>query len=498
MSPTTVKWQPALSSKRRHRLLLATLALTAASTSLGIPSTAEAGGFLGARFGADHGTPVGRNPFSIYFNPAAIGATKGTQLSIDAAVIYRRASYERSSKDLSPVVLANTPKDSPSYKDYEKSNTGKATISNILALPFAGIVTDLGNNKLPIRLGYGVYIPFGGLASWTRNTDFTNTTAPGGNDGPQRWFNISGRIISLYNTVALSVNVPGTKLSFGANGSLVHHTVETARARNTNGSDDTASQDGTLLEGRALVDARGFNAAAAVGVFYEAIPEKLSIGASYSIRPGFGQMRLKGTLRSQFGQERRANDTEQVELLQTYPDVYRLGMAYRVTESVELRLDGEYVTWSNFKRQCLVNANQNAKCLLYDDGSEVKGNDKVIQVIERNWVDGWAVRFGTGYFLSEQTELFGSALYDASAVPDETLDPTIIDSGKIHWVAGVRQLITPKFALASSFNHVYFFERDTTGKNVFFTRRGESRQPSAGGVYNQQFFYLNINGTYTF
>jgi long-chain fatty acid transport protein len=496
MSPTTVKWPVAPPSKRRPRPILAALALTAAGASMMTPSTAEAGGFLGARFGADHGTPVGKNPFSIYFNPAAIGATKGTQLSIDAAVIYRLASYERSAADLSPRVPL--PQDSQAYKDYQKSNTGKAEVKNILALPFAGITTDFGNDKLPIRAGFAVYIPFGGLASWERNTDFSNTNAPGGNDGPQRWFNISGRIISIYNTAALAVNIPQTRLSIGVNGSLVHHTVETARARNSNGSDDTSSADGTLLEGRALIDARGFNAAAAVGVYYEAIPDKLSFGASYTIRPSFGQMRLKGTLRTQFGQERRPNDTEDIELLQTYPDVYRIGTAYKVTDAIELRLDAEYVTWSNFKRQCLVNAGQDAKCNLYEDGSEVKGNDKVIQVIERNWVDGFAVRLGVGYFLSEKTEIFGSALYDISAVPDANLDPTIIDANKIHWVAGVRQAITPKFALAGSFNHVYFFERDTTGKNVFYTRQGESKQPSAGGVYNQQFFYLNLNGTYTF
>lgn len=463
------------------------------------PSTAKAGGFLGARFGADHGTPVGKNPFSIYFNPASMSGTKGTQLSIDAAVIYRRASYERSSDALSPgPAIQSTPQDSQIYQDYVRSNTGKGEIKNILALPFAGIVTDLGNEKLPIRLGYAVYIPFGGLASWERNDSLKSSTAPGGSDGPQRWFNISGRIISLYNTVAAAFEVPGTRLSFGVSGSLVHTTVETARARNSNGSDDTASTDGTLIEGRALIDARGFNAAATVGIFYDVIPEKLSFGLSYKIRPSFGQMRLKGTLRTQFGQERRASDSEDIELLQTYPDVIRFGTAYRVSEAIELRLDGEYVTWSNFKRQCLVNAGQSAKCNLYERGDEVKGSSSVIQVIDRNWVDNFAVRGGVGYFLSPQTELFGSVLYDSSAIPDATLDPTIFDSDKIHSALGVRQMITPKLGIAGSFNHVYFFERDTRGKNIFYTRVGESRQPSAGGIYNQQFFYLNINGTYTF
>ena len=111
MSPTTVKWPFALSSKPRPRPSLAALALTVVGASLSASSTAEASGFLGARFGADHGTPVGKNPFSVYFNPAAIGGTQGTQLSLDAAVIYRVASYQRGTNAQSPLVLQNTPKD---------------------------------------------------------------------------------------------------------------------------------------------------------------------------------------------------------------------------------------------------------------------------------------------------------------------------------------------------------------------------------------------------
>lgn len=495
MSQTTAIRSKASLRVRNRGHLFAVATLIAGGLSLA-PQNADASGFLGARFGADHGTPVGANPFSVYFNPAALGAVKGTQLSIDAAVVYRVASYKRGEDALTPSTLKNTDKTSQTYLDYARSNTGTAEVKNILALPFAGIATDFGGSKL-LHGGFAVYIPYGGLASWKRDDSFKNSQAPGGVDGPQRWFNISGRIISLYSTAALAITIPDTRLSFGVNGSLVHHTLETARARNSNGSDDTLAND-QLIEGRALIEASGFNAAASLGVYYEAIPDKLSFGASYNTRPGFGQMRLKGTLKTQFGQNSR-DDKNDIELLQTYPDVWRIGAAYRVSEAVELRLDGEYVTWSNFKRQCLVNADQDAQCKLYDNGGEAAENgDKVIQVIERNWKDAFAVRLGVGYFVSESTEVFGSALYDTTAVPDSTLDPTFIDANKIHWVLGARQKITPKFALAGSFNHVYFFERDTTGKNVFATRVGESRQPSASGVYNQQFFYLNINGTYTF
>ncbi|RYE92888.1 MAG: hypothetical protein EOO75_05645 [Myxococcales bacterium] len=489
MSPTTANCARP-STGRRTPLTLAALLVGA---SLAAPSTAQASGFLGARFGADHGNPVGDNPFSIYFNPAALGAVKGTQLSLDAAVIYRIASYTRGSEALSPGALAGQDPNSQAYQDYARANTGKGKVNNVLALPFAGVATDFGGSKL-LHGGFAVYVPFGGLASWDRNSSFSNSLAPGGNYGPQRWFNISGSIISIYSTAALAITIPNTRLSIGFNASFAHHTLATVRARNTNGSDDTGTA-GQVLEGRSLIDASGNTISGALGIYYEAIPDKLKFGASFTSRPAFGQMRLNGTLRTQFG---TSDSTTDIELLQTYPDVWRLGASYRPIDKVELRLDGEYVTWSNFQRQCLVNAGSDAKCELYDNGRELPGKDVVIQVIDRKWKDAFAVRFGAGYFYSDTTELFGSALYDSSAVPDGYLDPTFIDSDKIHWVLGARQHFTKKFALAGSLNHVWFFERDTTGKSEFSKRAADSKQPSASGVYTQHYVYLNLNGTYTF
>jgi long-chain fatty acid transport protein len=457
------------------------------------PNIAEASGFLTARYGADHGNPVGDNPFSIYFNPAALGAVQGTQISIDAALVYRLASYERGADALSPAALANEDPGSAAYKDYKRSNTGKATIGNVLALPFLGVATDFGGSKY-FHGGFAVYVPYGGLASWSRNTDFDSSLAPGGNDGPQRWFNISGRILSIYSTAAFAVTAPKARLSVGVNVSLVYNTLETVRARNPNGSDDTGTAN-QIIEGRSLIDASGVNLAAGIGLYWEPVAGKVKLGASYTIRPGFGPMRLGGELRTQFG----INDnSEPIELLQQFPDVWRVGAAWRVNPRLELRLDGEYVTWSKFKNQCLVNAGQNASCELNADGSERAGRNVVIQNIDRNWKDAFSVRAGAGVFLNPATELFGSVLFDSSAVPATTLDPTFIDAPKIHWVLGVRREITSKLALAGSFNHVYYFEQDTTGKNVFYSRVADSRQPSAAGVYNQQLFYLNVNGTYRF
>lgn len=469
------------------------VALGAALCASLVSPAANASGFLGARFGSDHGTPVGANPYSLYFNPAAIAAAKGTQISADAAVIYRLATYERPESALSPGSTASIRDDAE-----RTANTGQARVSNILALPFIGATSDLGTKNL--HVGVASYIPFGGLANWDRDpTKDQNGRTPGAVDGPQRWFNISGRIISLYNTAAVAVTIPGTTLSFGVNGSYVLSEAHTVRARNADGSDDTRNPNGTQKEGRALIDVSGGHLAAALGVYWEPVPDKVFLGASYSIRPGLGEMRLKGTLRTQLGTV-KDEGSQDVELVQTYPDVFRLGGAARVNDKLEVRADFEYVTWSNFQRQCLVQVG--GACNLTSTGAEVTPpagqSGQVIQNIDRGWHDAGGVRVGLGYQLTDHTEVFGSGGVDTSAVPLATLDPTFIDADKFLGVIGVKHKFGRSFALAGSYNHVYFLTENSEKKNRFQALEGVSRQPSAAGTYNQQFMFININGTVMF
>jgi long-chain fatty acid transport protein len=479
------------------RRTLATLGALALTLSV---NDAEASGFLNARFGADHGNPVGANPFSIYFNPAAITGAQGTQLVIDNSFVYRIASYDRPDSALSP--SAGTAQN-PNNDAYRRSNTGKATIGNFLALPFIGVTSS---DLLPnFTFGLASYVPFGGVASWGKNDAFAAGTpnslqAPGGYDGQVRWHSISGSIIALYNTLAIAYRVPDTGLSFGVNASLVYHRIETIRARNLNGSDDVVTDSGGLLEGRSLVEANGINASLGFGVMWEANKD-LRIGASYTTRPAFGQMELDGKLTVRTP----GLDTEyDIALTQTYPDVIRLGFGYDISENVELRADLEYVRWSAFKRQCILNRNEgyNARCKLFDNGGSTyedgSGRLDIIQVVPRNWHDAGSLRVGVGYHLDEETELFGSVTGDTSAPPSSTLDATFIDAFKLVGTLGARHFFTKKFALGGSYNHAYFFERSTSSSTLYTGYVRPSNSPSGNGTYNQQVLFLDLNGTFLF
>ncbi|MBX3258512.1 MAG: outer membrane protein transport protein [Labilithrix sp.] len=473
------------------------IASLAAVGALATPREAEASGYLTARFGADHGTPAQPNTFAVYFNPAALGGTTGTTITGDVSVLLRFVKYNRTADALSP-----SNDSSLADQSYIDANTGTASLTNLLALPFVGVNTDFGTKNL--RAGYAAYVPFGGLATWDRIRGVPGS--PGSTDGVQRWHNISGQILAVYNTFAIAYKIAPAKLSIGASVSPVIHNVATARARNADGSDDTVS-NGSLIEGRSFINATGINLAASAGVYYEPT-DTLRFGLSYLSQPGFGETRMSGVLRTQLGagQESKAD----IDFLQEYPDIIRFGGAWRATERLELRGDVEFVRWNVFKRQCVVE--KGAKCAVADDGrrlTEDPDGQRVQLNVPRNWDNAVGVRVGPGYWINEKLEAFGSLGMTTPAVPKETIDASTIDALRLYLTFGARYEINKHWALAGSYNHIYFFNVDTKGANdqnitahpASSPGGGDynvSRSPSADGRYRSQIGFLNVNVAYTF
>jgi len=478
----------------RRRLLAASLPLLGLACTLLGTSDARASGYLTARFGSDHGTPAAPNTYAIYFNPAALGGTEGTTITGDVALALRWAHYKRPDTALSPSgggrdrLLAD--------QKYFDANTGDANLLNLLALPFLGVNTDFGGSKY-LRAGYAVYVPFGGLATWDRRAGVPG--APGSSDGVQRWHNISGQILAIYNTFAFAVRIPSTGLSFGISGSPIIHHVATVRARNGDNSDDTDDNTGALKEGRSLLDATGVNLGASAGVYWQSLDERArwKIGAAYLAQPGFGDTRMKGTLD---GRATGGTDVKQdIDFVQTYPHIFRLGLGYLMPNNkVELRTDFEYVTWSTFDKQCVVLRGKD--CNVEENGAVSPGTPKndIILNIPRRWKDAIGYRFGAGYFLSEKLELFGSGAFTTSAVPKETIDASTIDSFRLYGTLGAKYKVSEHFAFAASYIHIFFLPVNTRESNIFNKQADPSNSPSSDGKYTSQIGLLNLNAAYTF
>jgi long-chain fatty acid transport protein len=455
------------------------MALTA---SLFASHPAEASGFLNPRIADPHGHPALANPYAIYFNPAALGGMRGTNIVVDGTLAWRTVDVTRSATGLSPQVPTSL--DDPTYV---AANTGGAHAGDLAGIPFIAASSDFGQRYF--FAGVGAYVPFGGVTKYDQRSEFANhPTARDAVDGPQRWAVISGSQQALFTTAAAGFRLPDERFAFALSGSAVRSAIQHYQARNLAANDDYVN------EGRALIDVAGWSASMAAGVYWEPLPDrKLRLGASYTVRPSFGQTRLPGTLR----QHSPVFDVNKdVDMLLMYPDIIRAGVATMPWgPSVELRLDGEFALWSAFKRQCVVV--RGAECNVNADGSEQGGGDQIIIALRRNWKNAGAVRAGIGYYLSEKTELYASAGFDTSAVPKSTIDPTYPDAFKLIGSLGARHEVAPGVIIGASYTFVGQLTVES-GKQSAVKLAGASRAPNQDGTYDSKIMFFNLNAAFAF
>jgi long-chain fatty acid transport protein len=430
---------------------------------------ALASGFSTARFGGEHGTPVTTNPTAIYYNPAGIAESTGVHIFLDGNIAFRAATWTHAPEATDDVSVPG-------------ANDGEATLFNVVAAPMLGASAKLGD----LAIGGGFYVPFGGSATWDQNEAFEGDARyPGPLDGVQRWHSISGSIQSMYFTLAGAYDIKSIGLSLGVSGNLISSSVKTLRAR-------TASSDNTVAaEGRSLIDVSGLQFSAAFGAMLEAVPEKLWIGASYQAAPNFsGKVQLDGTLVNNLSGTPDA--PVDVTLHQGLPDVIRLGVRFAAAEGMELRLHGDYTRWSLMDRQCLTPKGK--ECQLNEDGSSSAPPEEApIVNLPRGWNDAFGVRAGLSYWPTESAELFSGIGYDSNAIPDETLDPSIMDYDDVSVGLGGRFAIGDHLHLAASYTHFFAVQRDTTGKSTIDDKPIPSRSPDAGGLFTQTIGVVNLN-----
>ena len=471
---------------RSRAFLIAVAGASLASTFVASP--ADASGFLNARYGGDYGSPAIGSPYSVYFNPAAIGEVKGTQLVLDGMFVYRGAKYVRPDSALSPSAGK-----SATEPVYAAANTGTARSSSFQGAPYFGVTTDFGG-KLPLFAGFASYIPEGGFSSYKKRSAWENDArAPGAFDGPQRWALVSGSQISWWNTLAVGGTIESIRLSFAVSASIVHDTLTSLIARNKDSSDDLGTATGIPTEGRSLLDVSGTHLAIGAGVFWRPLENgKLRIGLSYMSRQALSTARLKGTLHTQFGGN--PDLTQDADVLMSFPDIIRFGGAFRVTKQLDLRIDAEWVRWSLLKRQCVVVSG--AQCNIKSDGAEnvpAGGGSQVLLNLERQWQDAFGVRAGAGFFVTDDTEVMGSFGIDTSAVPAAHLDATYFDAFKVIASVGIRQRFAERWIVGAAITEMYYLPVDNTGSAVNNTLQIPSRSPSNAGKYTSSITFFDVN-----
>ena len=494
-----------------------------------IMAEASASGFFVARFGGEHGHPTTDNPTAMYYNPAGLSLGAGTRLYIDGNFAWRSFTYDRdpaaidnASDGTGVGETAFTP-----LGDGVRANSGEASLMNFIAAPFVGVASDFGVKGL--GLGLSFYAPFGGSSQYDQAEDISGL--PGAKDGPQRWWAIEGTIRSVYLTAAASYRIAPARLSLGMSVNAVKSEVNTIRARNLDGTDNLIEQAGSL-EGRALLNTSSWDLSVGAGLIWEPV-DRLWFGLSYQSAPGFGETEQKGEAKLNFG--RSDTDTVNVSLFQTLPDVYQAGMRWRSSDQWEFRLFGNYIRWSVFESQCVLQdglVNGREQNCAYDleadriasDQNQTSELGQPLVFIPRQWKDGFAVRAGTSYWFSSDVEVFGGAGFDSSAVPDETLEPALFDTDKYTISLGGRfTFLDDDFALGMTYTQVIYMPREIDPRGRPCTDaviaagmcdvpndqqrrsdvtavglRYQERQPDAAGKYTQAIGVFNVNVQYTF
>jgi len=466
--------------------------------SLLMCSSAFASGFVVARFGGEHGHPTTSNPTALYYNPAALSLGSGTRLFIDGTLAYRSVDYTR------PLSAVQDPSNADGASG--ELNAGTATLRNFAGSPFVGVATDFGVPKL--NVGFGFFAPFGGGASWDERSDLSKEQReayPGVQDGAQRWWSIDSSLKVLYFSAGASYQLHDM-VSFGLSVNYVRSSIDTVRARNSDGSDNLVQPNGTnageLEEGRSYLSAEGSDLAVGAGVLITP-NNSLRIGYSYQSQPGLsGETKMQGELWSSVKATPSPEEAQEVEFHQALPDIHRLGVTWRQSEKLELRAFGDYVRWSVFKDQC-VTSEINAPCQVTADGAAVEGTKPTLN-IKRNWQDAFGVRVGGSYWLTPSVELYLGGGYDSNAATDEGTDPSLFDMNKYSAAVGGRvALLDGALVLALTYTQVFYetrevpvtYNQNDQPSNPFSST---SNGPSAAGTYEQSIGVGNLNVEYRF
>jgi long-chain fatty acid transport protein len=367
----------------------------------------------------------------------------------------------------------------------EGQGTGKATLHNVFGGPMLGATTKLGN----FAFGASLSVPFGGRASWDKNIRFENhPTYPLAVDGIQRWHGIDGALTFIYLTAGAAYRIG--PLSIGASGNLVLSSVKSLQAKGFAGTGRPEPDN----EGRADVDVTGTHGSFALGAMLEAVPERLWVGASYQAQPGLGPQVLTGTVTNTY---LGSGAPFPAKFHQALPDIVRLGARFRPTETLELRLFGDFTRWSVMKTQCVVLDQKDYPCVVNADGSDASGGAMmgggVLQNVRRRWKDTFGIRAGVSHWVVPAVELFVGAGYETAASPDETLDPSIGDSNSIAVALGGRFAIMPSLFLAGSYTNLHFMDRNNIGKSELAKPSFPTARADGGGRYSQWIGLFNAN-----
>lgn len=161
------------------------------------------------------------------------------------------------------------------------------------------------------------------------------------------------------------------------------------------------------------------------------------------------------------------------------PMQYTLGVAYKPMYGLTVTADYQSVAWSSY------------------DYLKVDFDDAALTDISspRLYEDTYILRFGAEYLYSKDLALRCGFLIDNTPVTDERVDPSLPDSDRLGFSAGVGYNLTRNMTLDLSYLFLRFAERTITNSDVSATTNG---MVPFNGTYNSTANLFALSLSYNF
>ena len=391
----------------------------------GTAATGQAGAFVARAY----------DPSAIFYNPAGLGWLTGTQISFGTTLILPSNSLS----------LPNYPIPTWQSVDGEKQTFYPPHI----------YITHRLNDK--IVFGIGVHSPYGLGTKWPK-------------DFPLRFIAYYSNMRSFFinPTIAYKVN---DKLSIGFGLSYIYSDITIRRKSVADLSmfgGPASFEFGIEIKGKET-SAFGVN----FGILYK--EEKWSVGLAYRSRTTLGfegdityelPYQLPSPLNLLFTEMEGSADMP-------LPDIITGGVAFKVTDNLEVEADIQYNIWSVY------------------DKLEIYGDGEKVDEVEENWKDSIIFRIGAEYMVNEKIALRCGYLYDQTPQPVETMDPMLPDADRHGFTFGVGYKMN-NFSVDFAYYYELFKDRECPNRNLYYPFNW------ATGTYSTYAHLIGITFTYKF
>lgn len=155
------------------------------------------------------------------------------------------------------------------------------------------------------------------------------------------------------------------------------------------------------------------------------------------------------------------------------------GIAYKFTPSFVMTADFQYVWWTSYDYLTVKYAS----------------NDQVLTSSERLYKDVWIARLGAEYKYSKNLDIRAGFLYDKNPVEDKKLDPTLPDSDRLGFSAGLGYRLTDAISIDLAYLFLRFMERTITDSGESYSGSGFAPM---NGTYNSYANLFSLTFNYKF